>query len=67
MDKSEMSEEQVQLSQGKVRLNVRVPRQLLKECRIKALQEGTTLSYVVRGFLSRYVREDQPQREGPSA
>lgn len=39
------------------RLNVRVDKQLLKDVRIKGLQENTTLSHLVRDFLTHYMGE----------
>ena len=45
------------------RLNVRVPRELLVRARIRALQEGTNLSEIVRGFLTSYVAPEETKRE----
>lgn len=45
------------------RLNVRVPKDLLREARVKAIRAGTNLSQLIRDFLTSYIAPPDTERE----
>ena len=46
-----------------IRLTLVITEELRRKARVKALQQGTSVSAVVREFLERWVRDDPPTVE----